>query len=522
MGLTSPGALVGHGRGSLLHIRQHSARTGFPDFPMSIALVVNDPKEWDFDIPGIDVVAARTYLTDAKYSQARNLKVFNLCRHYRYQATGYYVTLLAEARGHRPQPSIAAIQDFRSAPIARDSSNELSDLIQQSLSRLRSSTFQLSIYFGRNMAEKYARLSLKLFNLYPAPMLRAYFSKVDGEWSLDRVAPISAIEIPKHHRPFISEAARKYFERGRWAAPKQKRYRYDLAILTHPGATSRPSNDGAIKRFIKAANELNMSAELITKNDFGTLGEYDALFIRETTAVNHHTYRFARRAESLGLVVIDDPQSILRCTNKVFLKEILERNGVPIPRTMVVHRGNVDLVPKDIGFPCVLKQPDSSFSLGVFKVETPEELENATEQLFTRSDLIVAQAWCPSEFDWRVGMIDGSPIFAARYHMAPKHWQIVKHEAGDKSFGKVEPVPLGLVPKGVLRAAVKSGRLIGDGFYGVDLKEVDGQPLVIEVNDNPNFDHGYEDKLSGDEIFERIMRVFLTRIEQAKERTQPA
>lgn len=489
---------------------------------MSIVLVVNDPKEWDFDIPGIDVVAARTYLTDTSYSQKRNLKVFNLCRHYRYQATGYYVTLLAEARGHRPQPSISSIQDFRSAPIARDSSNELSDLIQQSLSRLRSKEFQLSIYFGRNMAETYARLSQKLFNLYPAPLLRAHFSKVDEDWTLDRVAPISAIEIPAEHRPFVRESAKKYFERGRWAVHKQKRYRYDLAILTNPEAKSRPSNDGAIKRFIRAANNLGMSAELITRNDFGSLGEYDGLFIRETTAVNHHTYRFARRAESLGLVVIDDSQSILRCTNKVFLKEILEKNGVPIPKTMVVHRGNVETIAAEIGFPCVLKQPDSSFSQGVFKVETPEELESATETLLAKSDLIIAQAWCPSDFDWRVGMIDGSPIFAARYHMAPKHWQIVRHEGEDKHFGKVEPVPMGLVPKRVLSAATKAGRLIGDGFYGVDLKELDGAPVVIEVNDNPNFDHGYEDKLSGDEIFERIMRVFLSRIEQQKERGNPA
>ncbi len=489
---------------------------------MSVIIVVNDPKEWEFDIPGVAIVAARTYLTDPTYSQGRNLKVFNLCRHYRYQATGYYVTLLAEARGHRPQPSISAIQDLRSAPIARDTSEELSELIQKSLSSLRSSKFELSIYFGRNMAEKYARLSLKLFNLFPAPVLRAYFSKTDGEWSLDRVAPIPGSEIDKGHWPFVREAAKRYFERGKWSSPKPKRYRYDLAILTNPQATSRPSNDGAIKRFVKAAETLGIHAELITKNDFGSLAEYDALFIRETTAVNHHTYRFARRAESYGLVVIDDPQSILRCTNKVFLAELLERNGVATPRTMVLHRDNVMQAPEQIGLPLVLKQPDSSFSQGVFKVNTVEELEAATEALFARSDLLIAQAWTPSQFDWRIGMIDNQALFAARYHMAPKHWQIVRHEGTDKSYGKVEPVAIGHVPPKVLRAAVKSARLIGDGFYGVDLKEVDGMPLVIEVNDNPNFDHGYEDTLHGDEIYERIMRVFLNRIERSKERTNPA
>ena len=60
--------------------------------------------------------------------------------------------------------------------------------------------------------------------------------------------------------------------------------------------------------------------------------EFDALFIRETTLVNHHTYRFARRAASEGLVVIDDPESILKCTNKVFLAELLSRHKMPMPQ----------------------------------------------------------------------------------------------------------------------------------------------------------------------------------------------
>lgn len=38
-----------------------------------------------------------------------------------------------------------------------------------------------------------------------------------------------------------------------------------------------------------------MRAELITPKDYGRLAEYDGLFIRETTKLNHHTYRFARK-----------------------------------------------------------------------------------------------------------------------------------------------------------------------------------------------------------------------------------
>lgn len=64
-------------------------------------VVVSDPKDWKLDLPGVEVVAAETYLTDASYAERPRTRVLNLCRSLRYQRTGYYVSLLAEARGHR-------------------------------------------------------------------------------------------------------------------------------------------------------------------------------------------------------------------------------------------------------------------------------------------------------------------------------------------------------------------------------------------------------------------------------------
>ena len=63
---------------------------------------------------------------------------------------------------------------------------------------------------------------------------------------------------------------------------------------------------------------------------------------------------------------------------------------------------------------------------------------------------------------------------------------------------------------------------MGDGFYGVDLKMRDGRVFVVEVNDNPNLDAGYEDRIGGKEIYRKIMAVFLARMESRRERTAPA
>jgi hypothetical protein len=125
---------------------------------MRTLVVVNTPSHWPFDTPDIEVVSARDYLTDPAYFDLRGAKVFNLCRTYAYQSLGYYVSLLAEARGHRCLPTVATIQDVKSTSIVRVASEDLDTLVQRSLARLTSRRFELSIYFGRNLAKRYDRL----------------------------------------------------------------------------------------------------------------------------------------------------------------------------------------------------------------------------------------------------------------------------------------------------------------------------------------------------------------------------
>src|SRR5690606_35291 len=98
----------------------------------------------------------------------------------------------------------------------------------------------------------------------------------------------------------------------------------------------------AIKKFIEYGRNHGLDVELITQRDFARLSEFDALFIRTTTQVNQFSYRFARRAEREGMVVIDDPLSILRCTNKVYLAELLNQHKINTPATVILTEDNLD------------------------------------------------------------------------------------------------------------------------------------------------------------------------------------
>lgn len=484
---------------------------------MGNLIVVDGPRDWP-EIPGAEVVDAKTYLTDQQFGDRSALRVFNLCSSYEYQSLGYYVSLLAAARGHRPWPGVAAIQEMKSLTILRFVSDELDELIQKSLAPIQSDVFTLSIYFGRNVAKRYDRLSAELFKQFQAPLLRAKFVR-HHKWLLQSIRPIPTDELPDDHWPSLLLFATDYFDKRSHRIHRRQVARYDLAILHNPAETHPPSNEKALRKFEKAAEQLGFDVELITKDDYGRIAEFDALFIRETTSVHHHTYRFAQRAAAEGLVVIDDPESILKCGNKVFLAELLDCNDIDKPKTLIVHTNNVGSIAKEIGFPCILKQPDSSFSQGVFKVTDEASLEAALDTLFDRSDLVICQEFVPTDFDWRIGIIDQKPLYVCKYFMAKKQWKILHtDDVGKTSYGNVETIAVEDAPKAVIQTALKIANLIGDGLYGVDMKQCGNRMLVIEVNDNPSIDTSVEDAVLKDDLYRRIMEVFLRRVEHRKEK----
>lgn len=480
---------------------------------MTPIVVVEKPERWPERFPGAHVVSAKEYLTDERWLRQRRAIVFNLCRHYGYQSVGYYVSLLAAARNHRPLPSVSTIQDLRLAPLVRIVSDDLQAVVQHSLGDLKSDDFELSIYFGRNVARRHDRLSQALFNQFPAPFLRATFRRYE-RWELTGIRAIAAAEIPDSHWPFVLSRIAQYVGGLTRAARPRRVARYDLAILVGTDDPSAPSDATALRRFARAAEQLDIATCLIGKDDYARLAEFDALFLRQTTAVNHHTYRFARRAEALGLVVVDDPQSIVRCTNKVYQAELFALHGIDHPRTLLVHRGTLSDLDRHMPLPCVLKKPDSSFSQGVVKVESLLDLHQRGAEMLEDSDIIVAQEFVASEFDWRIGILDRRPLYAAKYYMARGHWQIIQSRStGRQSFGRVQAVALDDVPPAVLELAVRAAGRIGSGLYGVDIKPAGDRLLVIEVNDNPTIEAGYEDAIAKEELYRAVMKYFLDRLD---------
>tara|TARA_B110000503_G_scaffold143379_1_gene244487 strand:- start:2199 stop:3665 length:1467 start_codon:yes stop_codon:yes gene_type:complete len=483
-------------------------------------VVVNNPKDWDFDFnnESVEVIDSKSYLTKAHYFELRDVRIFNLCKNSKYQSTGYYVSLLAEARGHKVIPSITSIQDFNSQQLLKSLTDEFDEQVQKSLKNIKSSSFTLSVYFGKNTAKQHNKIAKSFYNLFHAPLMRVEF-EFKKKWSVKNVRLIGLSDISIDHKPFVIQSANEYFSKKRYDSMKINKSIYDLAILVNSNQKSSPSNPAAIKKLIEAGERIGFHVELIDKYDFNRLPEFDALFIRETTSVNHHTYRFARKAAAEGLIVLDDPTSILRCTNKVYLAELLSRHKIPTPKTLIIHKDNVAEVEAYLGLPCVLKAPDSSFSIGVVKAKTSEELRKTLTEMLQSSDLIIGQEFLFTEYDWRIGVLNQEVIYACKYHMAKGHWQIYDWSAAeDTNYGGVESVLLSDVPPAVIDASLKAANLIGDGLYGVDAKYDQEKVYIIEVNDNPSIDATFEDRILGDRLYDTIIGDFKRRLDESKQK----
>jgi glutathione synthase/RimK-type ligase-like ATP-grasp enzyme len=480
---------------------------------MNALIVIDQQQDWPFEIPGAAVLTARSYLAQSESGLA-DARVLNLCRTVRYQGRGYYVSLVAEARGNGPLPSVKTVEDLKSKAYVQELANEIEPLVRETLRHDESDRFELDVYFGQDPAQRHQALAEKLFANARAPLLRAVFARNEEGWHLDALQAIGVADIPAQHRAFLLEAAKGFVADDSSSKPRRKgAEKPRLAILWDRNEPHQPSNEEARQRFLRIAPLVGLDAELIELDDLDRLPEFDAIFNRASPEVDGVSYEFMRRAEALGMPVVDDPQSILRCTNKVYMHELMSRHRISQPRTLIVNRESLGEVVPTMGLPCVLKLPDSGFGLDVVKVESEERLREEAERFFKVSELIVAQEWLPTGFDWRVGVYDRRPLFVCKYFMAPGHWKILQVKEGQPPIeGESITMSVGEAPEQVVDMAVRAANLVGNGLYGVDLKQVEDRCYLIEVNCNPNIDAGVEDEVLGDALYREVLGVFARRI----------
>ncbi len=464
------------------------------------------------------MMTSRDYVLQPKLLSGSRPKIINLARNYNYQTDGYYASLLAEARGHRVVPTVETMLDLYDKELPEDAMSVLEELLNKDLAKFPEKTSvpeRIVVCFGETEDERFRKFGRQLFDWYRAPVLvvTTGLNGQPGNFKIKRIKLTPFTRLEDEEMKFFVDSLTTYTGRV-WKSPKARTIaKWSIAVLHDPNEQLAPSNIESLKHWARLAEKDGVEIEPITKKDLDRLAEFDALMIRETTSITNHTYRFARRAWAEGMPVIDDPVSMMRCTNKVYLWERLLGAGLPAPETIIIQdKTNLEEVADRLKFPLVLKIPDGSFSRGVKKAADMAELKQIVEALLEESDLCIAQKFVPTEFDWRVGVLDKRAIFVCQYKMARGHWQIMNHKPDGRSIeGGHKTIAVAEAPADVVDIGVRAANLIGDGFYGVDIKSGPDGPIVIEINDNPNLEHGVEDE-ADKQVWNHLTEWFVKRL----------
>lgn len=478
----------------------------------SVFILLNSLNDWKPYYNTDSIMSLSDYL-EHRYEGKHPQLVINLANDYTYNSEGYYCSLLAQARGHRVLPDVETLNKLESGTGIR-MSHALQKHCYQWIchNNIKDSIWYLNIYFGTCKEKSLDKIARFIFDNYPCPMLRVGFNS-NARNQIESVQPLTLAQLTDQEQDEFATALDGFNKKVWRSRHNNHSSRYSLAILYDPTEKFPPSDKQAIRKFLEVAKRMNIHTELITEEDASRLMEFDGLFIRATTKLNHYTFYLSQKAALNDMVVIDDPQSMIRCTNKVYLCELFKKEKIPAPKSLLIFwskRNTFDSISAKVGSPFIIKVPDGSFSIGMCKVSNQTELDDALKVLFEHSSILLVQAFIPTEFDWRIGILDGSPLFACKYYMAKGHWQIYNHaETGKNLCGPWETIPIYQVPSKVIDLALKAAALIGKGLYGVDLKVIDGKPMVIEINDNPSIEHKVEDAILGDELYYRILNYFI-------------
>jgi glutathione synthase/RimK-type ligase-like ATP-grasp enzyme len=284
-----------------------------------------------------------------------------------------------------------------------------------------------------------------------------------------------------------------------------------IAIFTERSTLRMAAELNSLFNFREVGMELGHDVDFIFKDDFKYLKNFDAIFIRALTDPLNNSYVVSRFAELNNIRVLDKSSDIRTCSDKVNMYLHLQKGNVPHPSTVFLKNDELTVENardffESMGIPLVLKAPNSSFSAYVEKVSSPDDFVKIGKKFLRRSDIIIVQQYLPSRFDWRVVLLGGKVISIVKYMMNTNAWKIVDHDHEGKLLQcTVEGMDRGQVNPRLIDTALRAGNSIGDGLYGVDLKEVDNEFFVIEVNDNPNIDQGLEDQKSPS-IYEWIIK----------------
>ncbi|MCD6511726.1 MAG: lysine biosynthesis protein LysX [Thaumarchaeota archaeon] len=188
--------------------------------------------------------------------------------------------------------------------------------------------------------------------------------------------------------------------------------------------------------------------------------------------------------EAKGYQVVNDLQSCLLTGNKLFTTALLEKAGIPTPKTMLAFTKEGGLKALDeLGYPAVLKPVIGSWGRLVALLKDRDSAEAVLEDrsyMFPLYQLYYLQEFVKRPPRDIRAFVVGDRVVAAIYRIS-QNWK-----TNTALGGRAEDCP---VTEELEELVLKAVETVGEGVYGVDCMESEDGYLVHEINGTVEFRH---------------------------------
>ncbi|MBP1357484.1 MAG: lysine biosynthesis protein LysX [Sulfolobus sp.] len=242
------------------------------------------------------------------------------------------------------------------------------------------------------------------------------------------------------------------------------------------------------RNLIEVSKKLGHEVDLIYTKDsvFFTdqTGINDDVLIQRSVSHNR-AFLTTLALENLNLRVINDYMTLIRCENKAITTFLLNKHGIPVPRTGIAFNAEKALeLARKIGYPVVIKPMEGSWGRMVARAPDEDTLRSFIEyqtystQKFRDSFYIQEYVNKPNR-DIRVFVI-GDEVPVGIYRINDKNWRT------NTALGaKAEPLK---VDEELRELSLKVREVVGGFFLGIDIFEDKERGYVVdEINGVPEY-----------------------------------
>jgi ribosomal protein S6--L-glutamate ligase len=242
------------------------------------------------------------------------------------------------------------------------------------------------------------------------------------------------------------------------------------------------------------------------------VGHFDAIIPRIANSMTRYGTAILRQLENRGMYTISSSIAISRARDKLRSMQLLQRAGIPMPKTFVSRNvGDIDDILDVIGeFPIIIKLATGTHGNGVVLAETRKAAKSVLQALYMHNEdgtNILVQEFVKESagVDIRAFVVGGRVVASMQRSSLDDDFRSNLHKGGEGKTIKLTDEERKIV--------IKAAKAMGLNLAGVDFMRSDRGPLVLEVNASPGF--GIE-KVTGRDIATPIIEY----IEQNAKRGQ--